>query len=134
MKTIYCFEGSIKSNLNEVKPLVEETLFDLKNFIKCESSLFDIRLILDELMINSILHGNKNNFLKNVRLSVFLKDNEVEIRVKDEGKGVFFDFSSYNSADLKCTGRGLVLVKELTDRFILHGNEVIAIKYLEKNK
>ncbi len=134
MKTIYCFEGSIKSNLNEVKPLVEETLFDLKNFIKCESSLFDIRLILDELVINSILHGNKNNFLKNVYLSVLLKDNEVEIRVKDEGKGVFFDFSNYDAEDLKCTGRGLVLVKELTDRFILHGNEVIAIKYLDKNK
>ena len=132
MKTIYCFEGSIKSNLNEVKPLVEETLFDLKNFIKCESSLFDIRLILDELMINSILHGNNSNFLKNVHLSIFLKDNEVEIRVKDEGKGGIFDFSKYDADDLKTTGRGLVLVKELTDRFILHGNEVIAIKYLNK--
>ena len=47
---------------------------------------------------------------------------------------MFFDFSNYDAEDLKCTGRGLVLVKELTDRFILHGNEVIAIKYLDKNK
>lgn len=61
-----------------------------------------------------------------------MKDNEVEIRVKDEGKGVIFDFSKYDADDLKTTGRGLVLVKELTDRFILHGNEVIAIKYLNK--
>lgn len=131
MKTLYRFNGSIRSNLNEVKPIVDETLFDLKNFIQCENSLFDIKLILDELVINSVLHGNENNFLKNVYLSVCLRTDEVEIRVKDEGEGISYDFDSYNINDLKSTGRGLLLVRALTDKFIMHGNEVIAVKHLK---
>ena len=130
MDLIYKFRGSVNSDLSKVKPFLDSMMYDLNNFIFNQDTLFDIKLILDELIINSVLHGNNKDCLKNVYLSVNLLKDSIVIKVKDEGCGITYNFNDYDFKNLKCSGRGLLLVKALTDSLVLNNNEVIVKKKL----
>ena len=59
---------------------------------------------------------------------VFGSEGQIRIEVKDEGIGIDYDFSTYDPLDLKCSGRGLILVHGLSDELIVKNNCIIAIK------
>ncbi|MEW8973100.1 MAG: ATP-binding protein [Tissierellaceae bacterium] len=122
----YC--ASIGSDLGLIKNFIEEVLKKLNRIIDNGDTMFDIRLILNELMINGVFHGNKCMETKCVNLSLEVKDGKIRIEVKDEGGGIDYDFSTYDPFDLKCSGRGLVLVHGLSDELIVKDNRIIAIK------
>lgn len=126
----YTYKGSICSDLGLVKDFVEDALRKLNKMINDDDTMFEIRLIMNELIINGIFHGNKYIESKKVKVAVKLKNSKLIINVKDEGTGVHYDFESYNPMDLKCRGRGLVLVEGLSDELILDKNKVTAVKYL----
>lgn len=75
-------------------------------------------LAVTEATTNAIIHGNKNNKLKLVRISVFVEGSTLIIKIKDEGKG--FDPSIVPDPTdaenlLKDSGRGLYLMRIYMD-------------------
>lgn len=126
----YTYQGSICSDLSLVKNFVDNILEKLDKMIDNKDIIFELKLIMNELIINGIFHGNKYVESKVVQISIELEDDKILIHVKDEGTGVQYDFKSYNPMDLKCGGRGLVLVRGLSDELILEDNKITAVKYL----
>ncbi len=60
------YEGSVCSDLDKIKIFIQEVLNKLKKILEDEDLIFDIRLILNELVINSVIHGNQCNTKKSV--------------------------------------------------------------------
>jgi serine/threonine-protein kinase RsbW len=118
----FTYNGSICSDLNLIKNFIDEILNKLDKAINDDETLFDIRIILNELVINT----------KCVDLALEVKNRQVKIEVKDEGVGINFDFESYDPEELKFGGRGLVLVRGLSDELYIDKNKIIAIKNLKK--
>ena len=81
-----------------------------------EELAYHINLVLTEAMANAIKHANKNDPNKDVHISINLTDDQLYIRVYDQGQG--FDISS---ADLETPdpeldhGRGVFLIRSLMD-------------------
>ncbi len=121
---------TIKSDLYNVKITMEDIIKQLCKIIKDESLLFDIRLILNELIVNSVLHGNNCDTNKLIRLLLEIYDGRIKIEIVDEGCGFIYDKNDYNPLELKCCGRGLVIVDGLSDEFYVDKNKVISIKYI----
>jgi serine/threonine-protein kinase RsbW len=128
MDSIYKYNGFINSDLSCIKSFLDNAIKNLDEYIVDDEKLFDIKVILNELVINGAMHGNKEYFEKKVYLDLSLNDDRLKIKVRDEGLGVKVDNSEYNCRDFKCSGRGLMIVEALTDELILNNNEVIAIK------
>lgn len=129
--TNYMYKGSVCSELDAIKDFVENTLENLKAILDDRDLMFDIKLILNELIVNGALHGNECLESKSVELCLQIYEDKVVIEVMDEGKGIAdFDLGRYNPTDLKSWGRGLVLVSGLSDEFYVDKNRVVSIKYL----
>lgn len=124
------YYGSVCSDLHTVKDFLDDLIIKLSGIIKDKEIIFDIKLILNELVINGAIHGNNCINSKCVSLSLELVDNKMTIQVEDEGEGIDYDVSGYNPNDLIYGGRGLVLVNGLADEFYIHKNKVIAIKHI----
>ena len=75
-------------------------------------------LAVTEATTNAIIHGNKNNKLKMVRIYVYVEGSTITIKIKDEGQG--FDPSIVPDPTdaenlLKDSGRGLYLMRIYMD-------------------
>lgn len=125
----YVIDESVCSDMCKVKPFLKKILGMIGERIHDENTMFDIRLILNELIANGVLHGNKCDNKKCVALSVKIENNKVKIEVSDEGEGFIYNKSLYNPTELKCSGRGLVIVEGLSDEFYIHDNKIISVKY-----
>ncbi|SDZ08027.1 serine/threonine-protein kinase RsbW [Proteiniborus ethanoligenes] len=126
----FAIKHTIKSDLYEIKSTMDDILERLCQIIKDESLLFDIRLILNELIVNSALHGNHCDKNKLIKLVLEVQDKLVKIEIIDEGCGFVYDKDSYDPLELRCCGRGLVLVDGLSDEFYVNKNKVVSIKYI----
>ena len=124
------YSGVVCSDLDMIKSFVDEVLSKIDRIIKNNDTMFDIKLILNELVINGVFHGNSCISSKCVKLSLELKGDQIIIQVEDEGMGVDFDFNTYDPTELNCGGRGLVLVNGLSDEFYIQKNKVTAVKNL----
>jgi len=83
-----------------------------------QEKMSGLLLAVTEATTNAIIHGNKNNKLKLVRIYVYVDGNNVTIKIKDEGKG--FDPSIVPDPTdpenlLKDSGRGLYLMRVYMD-------------------
>ena len=76
------------------------------------------------------MHGNQCVSSKCIKLLLEIKDEKLKIEVEDEGKGINYDFMTYDPENLKTCGRGLVIVNGLSDEFYIEKNKVVAIKAL----
>jgi serine/threonine-protein kinase RsbW len=75
-------------------------------------------LAVTEASTNAIIHGNKSDETKSVAIDVTKEDNQLIIRVKDQGKG--FDPAKIPDPTetenlLKDSGRGLYLMRVYMD-------------------
>ena len=103
--------------------------------------LFEIKVVLNELVVNAFCHGNNCEIQKSTYVTFkLLNNNYLYISVKDEGCG-FNQKPERNSIDdyIEATnkslcehGRGLIIVNGLCNRvkFNKYGNKVSIIKYL----
>lgn len=83
-----------------------------------QEKLNGLLLAITEATTNAIIHGNKNNQLKMVRIYVYVEGKTLTIKIKDEGKG--FDPSIVPDPTdpenlLKDSGRGLYLMRVYMD-------------------
>lgn len=120
----------INSDLIEIKTEIEHLLEEIKNFINKKDLLFEIKLILNELVLNSAIHGNELDEKKKVRLNLEIDRNAMKLEIKDEGEGFVYDKSIYNPLELSSSGRGLVIVDGLSDELFIDNNKVSVVKYL----
>ncbi len=100
-----------------------------------KSHMFDIRLSVEEAIINAIEHGNKKDRNQTVDISFAIDDEKIELAVEDQGRG--FDHTKMpdpttNGNILRAHGRGVYLIHKLMDRVQYNdrGNRIKLIKYL----
>ncbi len=121
---------TISSDLYKVKNIIDEIINEVNRVICDENIIFDVKLILSELVVNSVIHGNKQDECKIVNIYLRIQDELIRIEVTDEGKGVDYNIDEYDPMDLKIGGRGLVIVDGLSDEFYIERNKVVSIKYI----
>ncbi|MDY0234952.1 MAG: ATP-binding protein [Gudongella sp.] len=124
----FIYKGTVCSDLEIIKSFVEKNVSTLKDLISNTDILFDVRVILSELILNGALHGNECVASKCISLTLKMDDKKLIIEVEDEGRGIEYNFKDYDSNDLKSFGRGLVIVKGLSDEFYFKNNKVVAVK------
>lgn len=102
--------------------------------------LFEIRVILNEVVSNAIKHGNKNNLDKNVKISSGItEDGFCYFIVEDEGEGFTKSDNQFcctgivdydDLLNLKESGRGILIINSLCDKvkFNKKGNKVVILK------
>lgn len=85
----------------------------------------NILISLTEAVNNAIIHGNRKDESKSVRIQLSQNNGHLAIRVSDEGRG--FDYSKLADPTLpenrtKLGGRGVFLMKQLADGIRFHDN------------
>lgn len=93
---------------------------------------FNLRVALCEALANAIIYGNGLDPAKSVAVEIRATDNDLHVRVTDEGRG--FDPESIPPPslpyDLEATcGRGLFLIRQLVDRVYFNdrGNAICMV-------
>lgn len=124
----YIYEGTVCSDLETIKSFIDTIINKLDNLISDRDLIFDIKVILNELIVNGALHGNQCMTSKCVSLTLKMDKDELTIEVQDEGNGINYNSAEYNASDLKSWGRGLVIVNGLSDEFYVDKNKVISVK------
>ena len=128
----YFYKGTVCSDLRTIKKFIEKIVKNLEVYIDDGDVMFDIKLILNELIVNGALHGNHCIMSKGVSLTLEMLDDKLRIEVEDEGNGINYDICSYNPKDLKTCGRGLVLVSGLSDEFHVENSKVVSVKHISR--
>lgn len=121
---------SIKENVSVVESFIE----NVGGEIKIEEAVYgNVLVSVTEAVNNAIVHGNKED--KNKKVRIGLKKNKKSVRfiVEDEGNG--FDVNNLpdptNPKNLeKVKGRGVFLIKSLSDKTTFkHGGRVIEMLF-----
>lgn len=120
----------IGSDLLEIKSEIENLLDQITGIISRKDLLGEIKLILNELVLNSAIHGNELDEEKKVELELEIDKKSMRLKVKDEGEGFLYDKTNYDPLELKASGRGLIIVDGLSDEFCVDNNMVSVTKYL----
>lgn len=123
---------------NEVRSILD--MLQVK-FLLDSEKCFDIKVILCELLQNSIKHGNVCDESKKIRVEIWLKEDSrvLGITVKDQGSGFkpvktkhlpLDNLLDCNPASMDESGRGLFIVNELCDcmEFNSVGNAITVMK------
>jgi serine/threonine-protein kinase RsbW len=130
---------SVASELKNVKGASQEVLESLSSFDLPSNDMLDIRLCLEEAIINSMKYGNNLNPDLPVEIQYSVKEGMLKITISDQGKG--FDYKNLpdptleeNLQELK--GRGVYLIKRLMDEvsFNESGNQITMIKRINKGE
>ncbi len=92
----------------------------------------NIPLTVDELFLNAVIHGNKEDDNKTVLIKVVLDSEKIAITVKDQGEGFNWQrvLARNTPADLENEGgRGVFLVRHYVDHIQYNevGNEVSVV-------
>ena len=121
----------INSDLSLIKEFRDETVEFLSEMDFADNIIFKIRLILDELIINSYKHGNKKDFDKLIDITLLFDEDYCMIKIKDQGEGI--DYSKDRNM-LSDHGRGIQLVYSLADNFFVMNNTIVAFLKLNESE
>ena len=116
----------IKSDLDDIDEAVSFILGKLSSVIRDEELMFNIRIVINEIVINSYEHGNKCKKEKGINLKVCVNMDCIHINVKDEGDGINYIFNENKDINTTTSGRGLRIVKHLVDELEINNNEISA--------
>ena len=107
---------SIKENVSVVESFIE----NIGEKIRIEEAIYgNVLVSVTEAVNNAIVHGNKEDKNKKVRLG--LKQNKKSVRFIVEDEGMGFDHNTLpdptNPKNIeKVKGRGIFLIKSLSDK------------------
>jgi len=128
----------LPSDLKIIPATTRDIIKKIKSNDISEDDLFDIRLALEEALINAIKHGNKQDRNKNVLLKITINPGKATMQIKDEGEG--FDYEKLASPvepnNLKKPyGRGVFLIKKLMDsvEFFDGGSGIKMVKLMKQH-
>ena len=129
----------IPSDPKYIKLASAKLIGALKELELSRETLFDIRLCLEEAVINAIKYGNKLDSRLPVVISYAVSGEKLEITVRDQGGGFNYRATPDPRSDtniLKHGGRGIFLIKNLMDevRYNDSGNEIKMIKFISGGK
>jgi serine/threonine-protein kinase RsbW len=140
LKTKKFYNVKIASDIRNVGEVVNEIIFRLSGLCSVdERFVYDTKVILNELIVNAIKHGNNCINDKSVKVSVaVINDRYLLFSIQDEGEGYCHNNTvsdneptSLNSCcSLLESGRGIIIVKCLCDKlkFNKKGNRVHVLK------
>lgn len=77
----------INSDLLDIRDEIDSLLNQIKGFVNEKDLLFEIKLILNELVLNSAIHGNELDDGKKVNLELQIDNDKLKLEIKDEGEG-----------------------------------------------
>lgn len=129
---------SYKSELESVDSAETAVLGMAKEIGFDEDDLHRIGIALREAMVNAVVHGNKYNAQKSVRLSAWDDGSALKIVIVDEGTGFELAAVPDPLAEenlLRESGRGILLMQAFVDelqvrRLSPQGTEITMVKYL----
>lgn len=125
----------IPNEIKLVRKVSSRILKKLEPFKVDESTLFDIRLCVEETVRNAVEHGSPQGEESDIKISYTVKGGKFVFVVEDEGSG----FDPMKVPDptkkeniMKTGGRGVYLVRRLMDKveFNKKGNRITLIKKL----
>lgn len=128
---------SLNLSLENIPQLVNNIIKEINLTGLSSDTAFDIKLALEEALVNAVKHGNKQDDTKKVFIKAEVIGNDrLEIEVKDQGKG--FDylnlFSPISEEKLESfSGRGIFLIQKHMDEVIFFdgGRGIKMIKCLK---
>jgi len=125
---ISCSFASTSEKKTQTREYILEYL--LKQNIISEKDIFWCRLVMDEAMVNAIIHGNSSDPDKHVTVRIFTNRNEFTIYVSDEGNG-FQDSDVPSSEDGDALsrehGRGVELIHHYMDKVVYYSGGAVCI-------
>lgn len=135
LKTYY---KEIKSDPSIV-PSLDKFIIDIAKKAGMNPEKFNnLSLAFSEALANSIVHGNKCDLNKTVKIKVEVNESKITIKIKDEGEG--FDINTVPDPTkdeniLKESGRGIHIMKSFLDElrynFSREGTETILVLTLK---
>ncbi len=132
-------EFRIPSVFSEVQKTSAKVLRFLKPLDLDETACFDMRLCLEEALINAMKYGHKMQKSLKVRLVVEYDTQKVSFLIEDQGQG----FKPENIKDctkednlLNSRGRGVYLIRQLMDKvsYNAEGSALHMVKFLKTNR
>jgi serine/threonine-protein kinase RsbW len=128
----------IKNNVKLIEPIINGlySIAEINNFEK--DFLWSLEISLREILVNSIIHGNKGDKNKFVSIKLEWDNNLFTISVKDEGDGFSYikkEADTIKKGEFpKVSGRGWLIVENKMDflefKKLETGFKVIAKKYI----
>jgi serine/threonine-protein kinase RsbW len=130
-------EYNQKLTIKDVPQFTKDILEELAPFDAGKDTIFDIRLAVEEALINAIKYGNKEDKNKSVFIKLSGDSNKVEIEIKDQGQGYDYKHTPLPTLDEnleRLSGRGVYLIKKIMDEvcFLDDGSRIKMVKYLKK--
>ncbi|WP_235715943.1 ATP-binding protein [Acetivibrio cellulolyticus] len=124
---------NIRNSVNNIVGFILESHGPLK-----EDTLFELKVVLNELLQNAIKHGNKEDSAKQVKIRTGISKNYVYFIIEDEGEGferncIVRPENLTELCELKEGGRGLLIVRNLCDsvKYNFKGNKIVVLKSLD---
>lgn len=114
--------ASIKENLREIEKLIDE----FNEIEELDESLYGkVMLATIEAANNAIVHGNKLDPEKKVKVEIIKRRERIEVYVEDQGNG--FDYMRIPDPTApenieNIHGRGVFLMKQLSDEVNFYKN------------
>jgi serine/threonine-protein kinase RsbW len=106
---------------------VEKLIVNLRKKYDIPQDIFyNILISITEAINNAITHGNKNNTEKFIIFEIFSSSTRLLFKIKDEGEGfnpTEVDDCTATENLLKDSGRGIFIMKSLSDTFDVSSSE-----------
>ena len=123
----------------DLLPEIEEFIIEIAQKINLSEDKYNpLALSVSEAASNSMVHGNKLDIKKKVRITVEINNEVMKITFKDEGKGFVLNKVPDPTAPeniLKESGRGIHIMKNFLDElkynFTPTGTEAILVVKLD---
>jgi serine/threonine-protein kinase RsbW len=131
--------AKVPTDISYIKKISAEIEEFLRSNNVDDTSIFDIRLCVEETVKNAMIHGNKNKKDLTVTVSYSLQGDKFTIEIEDQGKG--FDPAvlpdpTQDENLMRAGGRGVYLVHKMMDEVAYNttGNKVSMVKSVKINK
>jgi serine/threonine-protein kinase RsbW len=142
VKSLDIYSTSLPSSLSSIGKAVDEFISNLQKScdVVDDCTLYELRVILNEVLINAIRHGNGEDASKVVKVDASISgQGTVFIIVEDEGCG--YDYNNIcncrkplqgmpDPLDIGESGRGIMIVRSLCDNVKVNakGNKIVLTK------
>ena len=123
----------IRNDILELERVSRQILQEIASGSFSEEEVFAIHLALEEVLVNALKHGNKNNSDKKINIEYNITNDKFEITVTDQGDGFEPEHvpDPRNDENIcKTSGRGMLLIRSYMDKVEYNekGNSVMLLK------